>query len=109
LRNSEQVAQGLKKLHCSDLDFDISMSLAGVYLKHSLAMLEATPKSSAKHHVSRQKIFLESLPSKFKREEAIKMAQDLGIKQRTADRHLKSFIDSNKLLHSGHGEYQKTL
>ena len=47
------------------------------------------------------------LPTDFTKQDAVKMAQVLGVSVRTVERWLVKFVQSSEIQHIAHGEYHK--
>ena len=75
------------RLICTDEDFTTALRLAEIYKNHSLLMYKNLPKQSEqaqfKGFDDRMK-FYDALPAEFKREEAMAVAKQLNIPERTA-------------------------
>jgi hypothetical protein len=54
-----------------------------------------------------QKQFFQMLPADFSKQDAVKMAEVLGVSVRTIERWLVKLVQSSEILHVSHGEYQK--
>ncbi len=84
-----------KNIFCSDIDFDVAMSLIKTYLQHSVIMFTNLPKQGEQgvfKSSENKKRFLEALPVSFKRKEAIEMAKKFNLKERSVDSFLKSCV-----------------
>lgn len=96
-----------EEMFCSDIDFDIALSLINVYLEHSTYMFNTLPKSTPVIDKS-LKSFYDALPINFTRKEAIFIAMDkTAIKVRTADSYLLKFTKLKLLDKSKAGTYLK--
>lgn len=93
-------------LICNDEDFECALSIVKVCLEHSMLMLELTPQSMANAFANLREKFFQDLPTIFSRSEGIATGAKIGIKTRTADRHLSDFVKHRKLTNSS-GKYQK--
>ena len=86
-----------QQVECTDTDFDTAKLLSEVYLQHSLLMYHNLPKneSGSKFYAGdRKKIFLDSLPSEFKRKDAIEIGKQFKLSPRTVDNILNSLTGS---------------
>lgn len=92
---------------CTNEDFEIALALIKIYTEHSVFMFNELPKSGdvtdkvLKH-------FFDSLPLKFRRKDAIIIADNkFQIKERTADLYLKKLVKAEYLEKIKSGFYQK--
>lgn len=94
------------KLVCSDEDFENTLRIIAVLLRHSsyvytqIAEPLAKPKGKKK-----SELFLEALPYKFNRQDYVIISKKLDIIDKTAQGYLKKFVDAGAILHSGHDQY----
>jgi hypothetical protein len=98
-----------KEVYCSDIDFDNAIELTKIYLQHSIIMFTNLPKQDEQGSFKsgqNKKHFLDALPNKFQRKEAIELAKNFNIKERSADNFLKSCL-GKYLEQSGFGNYIK--
>lgn len=98
-----------KEVFCSDLDFDTALTLIQVYLQHSIIMFENLPKQGEQGPFKsgeNKKLFYDALPNEFQRKEAIEIAVNFNIKERTADNFLKACL-GKYLIKSDTGIYKK--
>lgn len=97
------------ELYCTNTDFNAAKTLAGVYMKHTLTMLELTPQSRVGEHIKIIDRLLLLLPYKFSRSEAIELGKTLKLSESTTDRALKLFVSEGKLLRPSQGQYSKEI
>jgi hypothetical protein len=98
-----------KEIYCSDIDFETALTLIKTYLQHSIIMFENLPKQGEQGPFKsgeNKKLFYDSLPNEFQRKEAIEMAVNFNIKERTADNFLKACL-GKYLIKSDTGIYKK--
>lgn len=98
--------ESTREMICGDQDFETALKLTSVYKVHALYMFKQLPKSSG-NHKGKTSRFYESLPNLFKRAEALKIGEQLGIKERTTDKYLKAFINQSLLVSQEYGVYAK--
>ena len=92
---------------CTDEDFEIALSLMEVYKEHSVFMFRELPKSG-KALDPALKLLFEALPEKFRRKEAIQLAQNnLTIPERTTDLYLSKLVQAKLPSHPRPGFYEK--
>ena len=120
LRHIEEVPakrkKSLKKMVCTDVDYDTALAVIQVLLQHSAAVFQTLPRRT--DHVAalkgrrqlsdavRQK-FLAALPHTFDRPTYIQVAASLNIIERTAERYVSDLCKSGHLIHPSNGQYTK--
>jgi hypothetical protein len=87
---------------CSDLDFQTAISIATTLEKHAIAVFQNLPNNDLKGVKLK---FFEKLPPQFDRQGYLKVAEDLGIHPKTAEKYIGQF--KSKLLHHEHNQYSK--
>jgi hypothetical protein len=98
-----------KEVFCSDIDFETALALIRVYLKHSIIMFENLPKQGEQGPFKsgeNKKLLYDALPNEFQRKEAVEMAINFNIKERTVDNFLKACL-GKYLIKSDTGLYKK--
>ena len=120
LRHIEEVPtkrkKSLKKMVCTDVDYDTALAVIQVLLQHSAAVFQTLPRRTdhaaalkGRRQLSdavRQK-FLTALPDTFDRPTYIQVAASLNIIERTAERYVSDLCKSGHLTHPANGQYQK--
>jgi hypothetical protein len=99
----------IKSLPCSQEDFEVSLILVETYLEHSVIMYNKLPKTHAKvqpRSSDKQALFAK-LPQKFSRKDAITLATQLKIGERTTDSFLKKLVEIGELTQPSFGNYEK--
>ncbi|HZL11568.1 MAG TPA: DUF3987 domain-containing protein [Prolixibacteraceae bacterium] len=87
---------------CSDLDFETAITIATTLEKHAIAVFQNLPNNS----LSGIKLkFYEKLPAQFDRQGYLKVAAELGIQTKAAEKYIGQF--KPKLLHHEHNLYIK--
>lgn len=56
-------------------------------------------------NANKKKIFLEKLPEKFTHSEYVKIAKELGLAERTAEKYMGSFVAGNLIRKDQRDEY----
>lgn len=97
-------------VQCLDLDFDNALTLAEVYLQHSLLVFKNLPKQG--EHIdfkpsSPKSYFYNQLPNEFERKQAIEIGAKIEIKERTVDNHLAKLEKAGYLSKPKAGYYIK--
>jgi hypothetical protein len=98
-----------KEVYCSDLDFETALTLIKIYLQHSIIMFENLPKQEEGGvFKSRQnkKLFFDALPQRFTRGEAIELAKNFNMAERTTGTLLKKCLGTH-LAQPEYGVYEK--
>ena len=95
--------------YCSHGDFACAMRLAAIYLRHSMTMLELTPKTNVHAHKTKMERFIDFLPFEFTRIQAVEFGIRYQFSSSTIDRTLKRLIKEHVLRKQEHGLYQKVL
>ena len=120
LRHIEEVPtkrkKSLKKMVCTDVDYDTALAVIQVLLQHSAAVFQTLPRRTdhaaalkGRRQLSdavRQK-FLTALPDTFDRPTYIQVAASLNIIERTAERYVSDLCKSGHLTHPSNGQYTK--
>jgi hypothetical protein len=94
---------------CTDDDFESAKTLSHIYMQHSLILMETMPQSSIQAHVKTIDKFLQQLPFKFTRSEAIEFGKTLKLSDSTIDRALNRFVSEEKLKKVMQGQYEKPI
>lgn len=84
-----------KEIYCSDVDFETALTLSQVYLQHSIIMFENLPKQEEGgvfKSGSNKKLFFEALPNHFQRKDAVEIAKNFNISERSVATFLKSCL-----------------
>jgi hypothetical protein len=89
---------------CSDLDFQTAMTIAATLEKHAIAVFQNLPNNDLKGAKLK---FFEKLPPQFDRQGYLKVAEELGIHPKTAEKYISQF--KPKLLHHEHNQYNKIV
>lgn len=100
-----------KKVFCSDIDFETALTLIKTYLQHSIIMFENLPKQEEGgvfKSGQNKKQFFDALPKRFTRAEAIELAKNFNIAERTAGTFLKSCL-GKYLQQPEYGVYEKII
>ena len=99
--NSHQLS---KVLICSDLDYETAITIAATLEKHAIAVYQTMPSNNLKGICL---IFFEKLPQQFDRQGYLKVAEELGILLKTAEKYIAQF--KPKLLLHEHNLYTKII
>ena len=84
---------------CDDEDFDAAMELVKVLMKHSSHVFSELPEDvTLPKPKNLKEQFLDALPKTFNRQDFLKMATTLGIKEKTGESYITAFVKKG-LLH----------
>jgi hypothetical protein len=98
-----------KEVYCSDIDFETALTLIKTYLQHSIIMFENLPKQEEGgvfKSGQNKKLFFDALPQLFTRGEAIELAKNFNMAERTTGAFLKSCL-GKYLQQPAYGGYEK--
>ena len=91
-------------LICSDRDYETAIIIAATLEKHAIAVYQNMPGTGLK---GMSLTFFEKLPQQFDRQGYLKVALELGIQPKTAEKYIAQFKPS--LLNHEHNLYTKIL
>lgn len=89
-------------LICTDQDYETAMTIVTTLEKHAIAIYNNMDNNALK---GKSLAFYEKLPLKFDRQGYLKVAAELGIQSKSAERYIKQF--QPKLLSHAHNAYTK--
>ncbi|MBU0942117.1 MAG: DUF3987 domain-containing protein [Bacteroidetes bacterium] len=98
-----------KEVFCSDEDFETALALINVYLQHSIIMFENLPKQGEQGPFKsgeNKKLFYDALPDDFQRKEAVEIAKNFNISERSVATFLKTCV-GKYLMQPEYGFYRK--
>lgn len=88
---------------CSSVDFKTAMTIATTLEKHAIAVFQNLPNNNLR---GKKLDFFEKLPQQFDRQGYLKVAEELGIHPKAAEKYIGQFVP--KLLkHCEHNQYTK--
>lgn len=94
------------RLICDDVDFDNTLQMVSVLVKHSSYVFTQIAQDSYKPKPkNRKEKFLESLPYNFNRQTYVTIALQLAIPDKTAQKYIKDLVDAGIILHNGQDNY----
>ncbi|MEJ6766688.1 MAG: DUF3987 domain-containing protein [Gammaproteobacteria bacterium] len=94
------------EIECEDRDFETAMELTKVYLAHGLNVFEKINNRENKLPLNEER-WMNKLPKEFTSGEAISIAKKLGIKERTAYKKLRDYVENELLKKVKTGLYRK--
>ena len=101
-----------ERVVCSDDDFETLLLIGHKLLLHAAMMYQMLPqnKDAAPGEIGQsliQKQFFQMLPTDFSKQDAVKMAEVLGVNIKTVEYWLSKFVNSGDLQRIMNGKYQK--
>ena len=98
-------------LYCHDEDFRAAMTISRVLIRHTARVYRELSSRElhrpAAERSERRRLLLDALTSEFGTAEALETATKLGIAQKSAERYLREWRDSELIEHVAHGRYRK--
>lgn len=97
------------KIICRDEDFNATLSLIRVLVRHASHVFSELPEEV--HPIrprNKKEQFMEALPAKFTRHEFLELAKILGIAERTADKYISEFCEKGLVMREQQNLYRKT-
>ena len=98
-------------LMCEDDDFGNAINITRVLLQHTSRVFQDLPQTASSNPARQSNIlkqkFLEALPNQFDRSMYLSVAQRLGIKPKTAEKHIADFKAHNLIIHEAKNQYRK--
>ena len=93
-------------IECEDVDFETAMELTKIYLAHGLNVFEKINNRENKLPLNEER-WMNKLPKEFTTGEAISIANQLGIKERTVYKKLRDYVENELLKKVKTGLYRK--
>ena len=93
-------------MECEDRDFETAMKLTEVYLTHGLNVFEKINNRENKLPLNEHR-WMNKLPKEFTSAQAISIANQLGIKERTVYKKLRAYTENGILKRVSMGVYRK--
>lgn len=95
-------------LYCSDSDFNSALSIVKILVQHAAQVYQQLPAEPIKATAPNLKQqFLDSLPDEFSRQTYLAAASSLNMPHKTAEKHIKRFVESGLINHFAHDKYKK--
>jgi hypothetical protein len=96
------------RLTVGDENFEAALTLGQVFARHNLSLLDAMSGTDLGGEVNRlEQKWLNALPSEFQTAEAVSLAKEFQIAERTAKRRLKEWVADGTLDKLKRGYYEK--
>ena len=98
-----------KKLICEERDFQASLSMVKVLVKHSSKVFGELPQEELKpSRMNKKEKFLYALPNSFNRQKYLEVAKAMNIPAKTAEGYIANFVKSRLLHREAHDQYINT-
>lgn len=98
-------------LYCHDQDFKAAMTISRVLIQHTARVYKELSSHElyrpASERSERQSQLLKVLPTEFGTAQAIEEALKLGISQKSVERYLKEWRETELIERISHGHYRK--
>jgi hypothetical protein len=93
-------------LYCSDEDFQSTLTMIKVLIKHSSKVYSSLPNNNTTvNYKNNKEKFIESLPLRFSTQEYVSYASNLDINQKTAERYITQLCKDAILVRESQGNY----
>jgi len=91
---------------CEDFDFQNALTIISILVKHSSKVFNDLPiEQKATKRLNRKERFLESLPTKFGRQDYLDLATKHGIPHKTAEGYITKFVEAGLIHREAHNNY----
>lgn len=98
-----------KKMICEERDFQASLSIVKVLVKHSSKVFEELPQEELKPmRMNKKEKFLYALPHTFNRRKYLEVAKAMSIPAKTAEGYITKFVESGLIHREAHDQYINT-
>lgn len=92
--------------HCEDIDFDNTLEIISVLVKHSSKVFNDLPIEQKQiKRANRKERFLEALPYQFSRQDYLNIADKNKIPHKTAEGYITKFVDAGLIHREAHNNY----
>ncbi|GGF43573.1 hypothetical protein GCM10011339_35070 [Echinicola rosea] len=109
LSNSCQTGDTSHKLICEERDFQASLSMVKVLVKHSSKVFGELPQEEPKpSRMNKKEKFLYALPHTFNRQKYLEVAKSMSIPAKTAEGYIANFVKSGLIHREAHDQYMNT-
>lgn len=106
LSKSCQTGDTSKKLICEERDFQASLSMVKVLVKHSSKVFGELPQEEPKpSRMNKKEKFLYALPHTFNRQKYLEVAKAMSIPAKTAEGYIANFVKSGLIHREAHDQY----
>jgi hypothetical protein len=96
-------------LICNDTDFQTALTIAKTLIHHAALIFQQLPteKTDNTLNINPQQKLLQSLPQEFDRKKYLEIAKQLNIPDKTAEKQIERYLQTNLIERIGHGIYKK--
>lgn len=95
-----------EKQQCSDVDFQSTLSMISILVKHSSHVFSELPEDiKPAKHKNRKEKFLDLLPKNFNRQKYLDVAQSLSIANKTAEGYITDFVKKGLIHRESQDQY----
>ncbi|MDR1458704.1 MAG: DUF3987 domain-containing protein [Bacteroidales bacterium] len=94
---------------CSDTDFQAALEITKTLIQHAALIFQQLPAETAERtiNIQPQQRLLQSLPQDFDRKTYLAVAKSLNIPDKTAEKQIERYLNSDKIERIVHGSYRK--
>jgi hypothetical protein len=96
-------------LICTDTDFAAAMEITKTLIHHAAFVFQQLPTETPEHapSIAPQQRLLQALPPEFDRKKYLEIAKSLNIPDKTAEKQIEKYLQSNLIERIAHGNYKK--
>ncbi|WP_417859528.1 DUF3987 domain-containing protein, partial [Xanthomarina gelatinilytica] len=95
--------------HCEDIDFDNTLEMISVLVKHSSKVFNDLPiEQKEVKRANRKERFLEALPYQFTRQDYLNIADKNKIPHKTAEGYITKFVEAGLIHREAHNNYSNS-
>jgi len=101
--------RGRGVLSCNDTDFNTALSITKTLIHHAALIFQQLPAETPDHtrNTNPQQRLLQSLPQEFDRKKYLEIANQLNIPNKTAEKQVERYLQTNLIERIAHGSYRK--
>jgi hypothetical protein len=94
---------------CADIDFNAAMEITKILIHHAALIFKQLPTETTEHapNINPQQRLLQALPPEFDRKKYLEVAKTLDIPDKTAEKQVEKYLQSNFIKRIAHGVYRK--
>jgi len=96
-------------LVCNNTDFNTALTITKALIHHAALIFQQLPTETPEHtpNINPQQRLLQSLPQEFDRKKYLEIAKTLNIPDKTAEKQIERYLQSNLIERISHGNYRK--
>lgn len=100
----------VEKIICIDTDYNNAELIINTLLFHTIKIFnQVKGVNKNKFNKGKRALLLDSLPDEFNRSQAMDIASYIGIKEKTAEGYITSYIERNSVSRIEHNSYKKLI